>query len=159
MDINDCIGYKNSLPWRIKEDLKYFRKVTLNSAVIMGRKTYNSIGKALDNRLNIVLSRNGLQAGDVYTAKDFNHALHIASMHGYDEVFVIGGVQIYELALPLASHIYLTRIMRTHPCDAWFPNVNWNEWFLIYEEEQSITLTTQRSPLIIKFQIFEKGSL
>ena len=100
------------MPWRLPTDLKTFRRLTMGKPVIMGRKTFQSIGKALDGRRNIVVSRDaGFAATDVSVARSLDDAIALArSWCGADEIMVIGGAEIYRQALPLADRVYLTRV-------------------------------------------------
>lgn len=126
---NGVIGREGGLPWRIPEDLKFFKATTLGKPVIMGRKTYQSIGKPLPGRLNIVLTRDrAWHAAGVTVAHDLETALRIAQDTGADEAMIIGGADIYEMALPLAHRIYLTRIAREFDGDAQFPFLDPAEW-------------------------------
>ncbi len=126
---NGVIGREGGLPWRIPEDLKFFKATTLGKPVIMGRKTYDSIGKPLPGRLNIVLTRDAAwQADGVRAAHDLDTALRIAQETGADEAMIIGGADIYEMALPHAHRIYLTRIHREFDGDALFPFFDPAQW-------------------------------
>lgn len=125
---NGVIGSDNALPWRLPEDLKRFKALTLGHPVIMGRKTYESIGRPLPGRRNIVISRNTAYMADgCETASSLEAA--IAACNGTtDEVFVIGGAQIYAEALPLAQRLYLTEICRAFQGDARFPAIRRGGW-------------------------------
>ncbi len=130
---NGCIGINNQLPWYLPEDLKYFRRLTTGGVVIMGRKTYESIGKPLPNRTNIVISRKaGYHPEGIKVASSLEDALDLAAqvseINGIDDVFVIGGAQIYALALPLANRLYLTEVQKTVEGDAFFPPINSVQW-------------------------------
>ena len=109
---NRVIGRENRLPWRLPEDLQRFKRLTMGHPVLMGRKTAESIGKPLPGRLNLVVSRSGL---------GFEQALSKARETGTDELFVIGGGEIYRLALPLADRLYLTLVDSEADGDAFFP--------------------------------------
>ncbi len=127
---NGVIGRQGQMPWRIPSDLKTFRSLTLGKPVIMGRKTYQSIGKALDGRLNIVVSRDAaFAANDASVVADFPAALALATSDAgtTGEVMVIGGAEIYRLAMPLTSRIYLTRVHAQPDGDAYFhlPATGW----------------------------------
>jgi dihydrofolate reductase len=108
---NGVIGRDGDLPWRMSDDLKWFREATMGKPVIMGRKTYDSIGKPLPGRMNIVLtrSRSGEQDG-VRFARDLPAAIALAAEHGASEACVIGGGGVYRAAMPLADRLYVTRI-------------------------------------------------
>ncbi len=135
---NGVIGREGGLPWRIPEDLKFFKATTLGKPVIMGRKTYESIGKPLPGRLNIVLTRDRVwHAPGVTVAHDLDAALRIAQDSGSDEAMIIGGADIYEMALPVANRIYLTRIQREFEGDALFPFFDPSEWTEIARTEKT----------------------
>ncbi|MBL4780720.1 MAG: dihydrofolate reductase [Porticoccaceae bacterium] len=130
---NCVIGSNNQLPWRISADLKYFKRVTLGKPIIMGRLTYESIGKPLPGRRNIVMTRDSTwRAEGVTRAGDLNEALTIAGKIAddadLDEVMVIGGATIYREALPRADRLYLTRVHTRVEGDAFFPELDLSEW-------------------------------
>ena len=126
MSENRVIGVENRLPWHIPEDLKRFRKITTGHPIIMGRKTYESIGKPLPNRTNIVITRNrDYREEGVVTCFSLKEAIEWASRApGSDEVFVIGGGEIFKEALPIADRIYLTEVNWPFDGDAFFPEFN-----------------------------------
>lgn len=135
---NGVIGREGGLPWRIPEDLKFFKATTLGKPVIMGRKTFQSIGKPLPGRLNIVLTRDrGWHAPGVTATHDLDAALRAARDSGADEAMIIGGADIYEMALPGAHRIYLTRIAREFDGDALFPAFDPAEWREIARQEKT----------------------
>ena len=121
------IGKNGKIPWTLKEDLKHFRNKTEGCSVVMGRKTYESIGRPLPNRLNIVMTRNPKKLEGVKEVGNTKEALKIASSYS-DEVFIIGGEKIYEEFLPLATKMYLTKIDIKVNGDAFFPSWNIGEW-------------------------------
>lgn len=123
---NRVIGKNNALPWRLSPDLKRFRRITMGHPIIMGRKTYESIGRPLDGRKNIVISRNPeFRPEGVSLAGGIDEALASAND---DEIMIIGGADIYEQTLPRAGRIYLTLIHESFDGDAYFPEINSNEW-------------------------------
>ena len=128
VSLNNVIGVNNRLPWHIPEDLKRFRALTLGHAVIMGRKTYESLPKALDGRLNVVLSRqaNYAVASGVRVVQSLDEAL--AGLAEESEVFVIGGATLYRLALPYAQKLYLTRVGLMIEGDTYFPCLEIEQW-------------------------------
>jgi dihydrofolate reductase len=127
MDRNRVIGAGRRLPWHIPEDLKRFRRLTLGHHVVMGRKTWESIGRPLPGRTNIVLTRQpGFRAEGAHVVSCLDDALRLAA--GDMEVFVIGGAQIYALALPCADRAYVTEIDAAFSGDVWFPLLPVNEW-------------------------------
>jgi dihydrofolate reductase len=130
---NGVIGRGGGLPWRIPSDLKTFRRLTLGKPIIMGRKTYQSIGKPLDQRDNIVVTRDpAFRAAGVIVAGSLDEALAnaraLSAAKGIDEIIVIGGAELYRKALPLADRIYLTRVHAEPEGDALFPSLSEGEW-------------------------------
>lgn len=130
---NGVIGRGGVLPWRLSTDLKLFRRLTMGKPLIMGRKTFASIGKPLDGRDNIVLTRDaGWSAEGVHVAADLDAALvlaeRLAQARGVEEVMVIGGAEIYRAALPRAQRIYLTRVHATVEGDTTLPGLPAAEW-------------------------------
>ena len=133
LDRNRVIGKNNSLPWHLPGDLKRFKKLTEGKAVIMGRKTYESIGRPLPNRLNIVLTQNkDLIAPGITVAHSKEEALEKAA--GYEEVFIIGGEGVFKEFMPLAQKMYLTFIDHSFVGDVYFPDFNPQEWREIKKE-------------------------
>lgn len=125
------IGRDNAVPWRAPEDLKFFKRITTGRPVIMGRKTYESIGRPLPNRLNIVVSRDpAYRAEGVATVTSLEAALARAASAGMgDEAMVIGGQQIFEAVLPRADRVYLTEIdVEVEGGDTFFPELSPREW-------------------------------
>ena len=130
---NGIIGRAGGLPWRLSSDLKLFRRLTMGKPVIMGRKTWDSIGRPLDGRLNIVVTRGAAIAQDgVVTARSLEEALKVARTRaendGADEIAVIGGGEIYRQALPLADRIYLTEVDLEADGDTTFPPLDPAVW-------------------------------
>lgn len=129
---NGVIGNKGEMPWHIPEDLKHFKELTLNHSIIMGRKTYESIGKPLPKRDNIVLSRNSFEDNKIKIAHSIDEVLHYLNkrekLHiDYKKAYVIGGQEIYEQFLPLVNFIELTKIHRFYNGDSFF-RFNKDEW-------------------------------
>ncbi len=128
---NHVIGKDNAMPWHISEDFKHFKQVTMGKPCIMGRKTFESIlaslGKPLPGRVNIIVSRKNFQHSGALTCKDLDEALDQAKKTHAEEVCIIGGAQIYALALPRANRIYLTRVHQSPEGDAFFPALG-TEW-------------------------------
>lgn len=136
---NRVIGMDNRLPWRLPADLKRFKELTMGHPIIMGRKTFESIGKPLPGRSNIVVSRGpapeDAQDRGIFWVGSLEKAFLIAqNFEGADEVFVIGGANVYAQALPIASKIYLTVIDQEIPGDALFPKFEQQTDFALSEE-------------------------
>jgi dihydrofolate reductase len=124
---NRVIGANNTLPWRLPEDLKRFKALTMGHPIIMGRKTHQSIGRALPGRLNIVVTRNADFAAAGCTVVD-SPAAAIAACKGVDEAFVIGGAELYRAWMDTADRMYLTEIDQDFAGDAWFPEFDRARW-------------------------------
>lgn len=134
MGKNRIIGKNNSLPWKLTEDMKRFKELTAGKPVIMGRKTFESIGRHLPNRLNIVVTHDrNYKAEGCIVANSAEEALKAAE--GNEEIMVIGGAQIYKEFLPIANKMYLTLINENFEGDAYFPDYNKNEWKEVRREE------------------------
>jgi dihydrofolate reductase len=137
---NRCIGINNTLPWHLPQDLRHFKTTTLNKPVIMRRKTFESIGRPLPQRTNIMVTRNlqrvyeGVQTAATVPAA-IQLALECAVQTGANEIIVIGGEQIYREALPQVSRIYLTRVHASIEGDAYFPEFNEAEWQQVGAEQ------------------------
>lgn len=130
---NGVIGDKNTLLWNLKEDMRRFRTITTGHPVIMGRKTFDSIGRPLPKRTNVVITR-----GDTtYEGCEMAHSLEeaISMFPKEEEVFIIGGAQIYEQALPLADKLYLTIVHRNYEGDTSFPKFDLAEWRELSRED------------------------
>lgn len=128
---NGVIGKNNTLPWHLPDDLKYFKNLTWGLPILMGRKTFDSIGKPLPGRKSIVITRDkewhheGVEA--VHSIKE---AVQKGEGFGAKEIFVIGGAQIFNETLPIANRIYLTRIHQRFDGDVFFPEISESEWAL-----------------------------
>ena len=127
---DNIIGYQGQIPWYLPEDLKRFKRLTVGKPIIMGHKTFESLGKPLPDRLNIVMSHDPTRvqshAENVRIAISKNQALRLAG--GAKEVMIIGGAEIYKLFLPLATHMYLTYVTIKVPGDTFFPQWKSSEW-------------------------------
>jgi dihydrofolate reductase len=133
MSENRVIGKENGLPWHLPADLKHFKAMTLGKPVIMGRKTFESIGRALPGRENIVVTRrSGYQADGITVVNDPDEALEVgrkaASGAGVGEVMVIGGAEIYRLMMGRAQRLYITEIHGSFDGDARFPDFDPKDW-------------------------------
>ena len=129
---NGVIGDKNTLLWHISEDLRNFKRVTSGHPVVMGRKTYDSLGRPLPNRTNVVITRQNIEIDGCEVVHSLEEAL--SKFSAEEEVFVIGGAQIYAEALPIADRFYLTRVHHAYEGDTSFPAWNENEWSLVESE-------------------------
>ena len=149
---NNVIGAQGELPWRLSDDLRHFKKVTMGKPIIMGRKTWESIGRALPGRQNIVVTRqSGYKAKGCDVVTSMRDAVSLAG--DADEVMVIGGSQIYGLALPMAQRLYLTRVHAEVDGDAYFPTVDESVWQLVSDESHS---ADDRNEFDFSFRVYER---
>lgn len=129
MDEEGGIGYRGGLPWRLSADLRRFKKLTMGHHILMGRKTYESIGKPLPGRVTVIITRNPLYlAPGCLIASSLEQALEIAERQGDVEAFVIGGGEIFKEAIGKADRIYLTRIHTVTGADTFFPDFSVEDW-------------------------------
>lgn len=135
MASNRVIGLNNQMPWHLSADLKKFKSITMGKPIVMGRKTFESIGRPLPGRTNIIISRNAdyRQEGCV-VANDLDSALTSACQLA-DEIFVIGGSALYDSLLPRAKRLYLTQINAAFEGDTFFPEINQDEWQELNRED------------------------
>lgn len=153
---NRAIGIENRLPWHLPEDLKRFRTITSGHPVIMGRKTFESIGRPLPNRANIVVTRQSrYQPEGVQVARSLDDALARAKAapNSSDEVFVIGGAEIYRLALPRADRLYITSVETDLAGDAFFPEWSSEDFHEISRERHG---ADERHAFAYQFLVLER---
>lgn len=150
---NGVIGLRNGLPWKLPADLKFFKQTTSGHTLIMGRKTWESLGGGpLPNRRHLVITRQaGYGAPGIETAPSIEAALKMTA--GESEVFVVGGAEIYKLALPLADRLYWTRIDVQPEGDAWFPEVDWSQWRLV---EKHPGRRDEQNPYFHSFECYQR---
>ena len=130
---NRVIGRDNRLPWHLPADLRFFKQTTMGKPLLMGRRTWESIGRPLPGRRMIVLSRDlDYQAPGCTVARSLDEALDVAG--AVPELMVIGGAALYQQTLPGAERLYLTRVEADLPGDVWFPDWNERDWRLVWEE-------------------------
>lgn len=136
---NNVIGMDGDMPWKLSTDLKRFKRDTMGKPIIMGRKTFESIGRALPGRLNIVISRSDFVADDIVHANSIEAALFLAEgwakENGAEEICVIGGGQIYAATLPMASKLYVTHVMAEPEGDTVYPAIQDAQWRPVEREE------------------------
>ena len=132
---NGVIGVDNQLPWRLKPDLARFKQLTMGHHLIMGRKTYESIGRPLPGRITVVLTRSaGIDVPNVLVARSLDDAFAQAAARGDDEPFVCGGADVYAQALAECDRCYLTVVERQYTGDAIFPGLDSDKWELVASE-------------------------
>lgn len=157
MGRNRVIGLRNALPWRLPADMAHFRAVTTGHPVIMGRKTFESLGRPLPNRTNIVVTRDPeFAAPGCLVAQSVDAALETAVAHtdpAHPEIFVIGGENLYRQLLPYASRLYPTLVDAEVEGDAWFPEFDWNDWRELERHEHP---ADSRNPFACTFLVLER---
>ena len=156
---NGVIGKNNAMPWHIPNDLKYFKTTTMGKPILMGRKTFDSLGRPLPGRPNLVISRNPDFAADgveVFSTLDL--AIHrgkeLAVANGADEIMLIGGSQLFSEGLPLASRLYLTEIHSVPDGDVYFPPFDRSQWL----EISRISIAANEGVPAHDFVVFERKS-
>lgn len=129
---NNVIGKDNQMPWHLPADLAWFRQNTIGKPVIMGRKTYESIGRPLPKRINIVLSRQPFEQEGVIWKNSLESAVDFVKES--EEILLIGGGELFKQYLPQADKLYLTQIQAEIEGDTFFPELNWDEWHIEFDQ-------------------------
>lgn len=151
---NNVIGKDNDIPWYLPADLKYFKKQTLGHHILMGRKCFESIGKPLPKRTNIVLTRNPyFIASNCLVVHTIEEAIDIASANDEEELFIIGGGQVYEMTMHLWDRIYMTDVDLYVEGDVYFPTIDLREWEL---KSQQDCLPDEKNEYPYSFKIYER---
>ena len=151
---NNVIGKDNQLPWHLPNDLKYFKNLTWGMPILMGRKTFDSIGNPLPGRKSIVITRNAdWQHDGVQVVHSIEEAIQKAESFGVKEIFVIGGAEIFKTSLPEAKRIYLTRIHHHFEGDVFFPEVSPDEWNLVSDR---FCAADEKNPYSHTYQVWER---
>lgn len=133
-DESNGIGKNNQLLCHLPADLKYFKNLTTHHAILMGRKTFESIGKPLPNRTNIIISRSELNIEGTYCFKSIDEGISFAKSQNETELFIIGGDSIYQQSMDMLDTVYLTRIHHSFEADAFFPALQEDYWHLYQDE-------------------------
>lgn len=155
-DENNVIGKDNQLPWHLPNDLKYFKNLTWALPIVMGRKTYESIGKPLPGRQSIVITRNtDWQKEGVSVVHSFEEAIELAKSFDVKEIFVIGGAEVFKSAFNKADRVYLTRIHHRFDGDVYFPEVSTEKWNLT---SQKFCHADEKNAWSHTFQVWERRS-
>lgn len=152
MDNNRLIGKENDLPWRLPADLQYFKQTTMGHTIVMGRKTFESIGKPLPNRRNVILTGN----------KDYHHegvkVIHsvddLMSLEEESELFVIGGATVYEQTMNVATRLYVTHIEEAFEGDTYFPEINSSVWKEVSKKQG---IKDEKNPYVYYFTVYERS--
>ena len=150
---NNVIGKKNSLPWHLPADLKHFKEMTTGKPVIMGKNTYDSIGRPLPNRVNIILTSDiNFKIEGAITVHSIEEALQAAG--DVSEVMIMGGASIYKQFLPLADRLYITRVYNDFEGDIYFPEFDLKEW---KETERVDHKADDKNPYNYSFFVYERS--
>ncbi|TDB50315.1 MULTISPECIES: dihydrofolate reductase [Bacillaceae] len=152
MDNNRLIGKENDLPWRLPADLQYFKQTTTGHTIVMGRKTFESIGKPLPNRRNVILTGN----------KDYHHegvkVIHsvddLISLEEESELFVIGGATVYEQTMNVATRLYVTHIEEAFEGDTYFPEIDSSVWKEVSKKQG---VKDEKNPYVYYFTVYERS--
>lgn len=151
---NNSIGKNNQLLWHLPNDMRFFKNTTWAMPVIMGRKTFDSMGKPLTGRLNLVITRNdNWHQEGVTVARSLEEAINKAATADYKEVFIIGGGEIYRESLPMADRIFMTRVDAAIEGDAFFPEIDESVWKMTSEQ---IFVPDEKHAYGHRFQLWER---
>jgi dihydrofolate reductase len=149
---NGVIGRDNTLPWKLPADLQYFKKITMGHPIIMGRKNHEDIGRPLPGRQNIILTRDSTyQANGCTVVNSVEQAVHAAEQ---EEIFIIGGAEIYRLFLPVADRLYITQIHQEVEGNVYFPKFDLKDWRLVSSEEH---LADESNPMDYSFIVYDRS--
>ena len=151
---NKVIGKDNRLPWCLPTDMRYFKNITWAMPVIMGRKSFESLGKPLQGRKNIVITRRtGWQPDGIEIVHSIDQAIIVASELDVKEIFVIGGAEIFRAAMPSAGRIYLTLVHGNIEGDTFFPEIKQEEWKLVSNRDCE---PDEKNAYALSFQVWER---
>jgi dihydrofolate reductase len=151
---NNAIGKDGKLPWHLPNDMKHFKNITWGMPIVMGRKTFESLGKALPGRKNIVITRqSGWKAEGVIAVKNIEDALFVVKESDAKEAMVIGGGEIYKTIFPKARRIYMTRVHAEPEADTFFPSLKHEEWHLMSQQDHE---ADEKNAYNYSFQTWER---
>ena len=149
-DAQGGIGKDNQLLWHLPNDLKHFKTITSGFPILMGRKTFESIGRVLPNRLNLILSRQNISIDGATVVSSLEHAIQVAQS---EQIFVIGGGEIYQALLPYCSAIECTKVHATFQADTFFPVISVDDWLLTSSEDHK---KDERHAFDFSFERYER---
>lgn len=153
---NGVIGRNGQLPWRLSDDLQRFKRLTMGHTIIMGRRTWESIGRPLPGRRTVVVTRNPalqVDAVGVETATSIDAAIQLAKDAGDDEAFIVGGAELYRQSLPRADRLHLTRVHAQVDGDTRLPDVRWNDWRLVESKPHP---ADEKNDYACDFEIYDR---
>jgi dihydrofolate reductase len=154
---NGIIGRGGALPWRLSDDLRRFKQLTMGHTIVMGRRTWESIGRALPGRRTVVVSRSPdfrTSVDGVETATSLDQALGIAETAGDNEAFIVGGAELYRESLGRANRLHLTRVQAAVEGDTSFPDIDWNTWQLVESEEHD---ASEKNEYAYRFETYDRS--
>ncbi|MEE4259302.1 MAG: dihydrofolate reductase [Bacteroidales bacterium] len=154
VSLNNVIGKDNGLPWHMPTDMAYFKNTSWGHHIVTGRRNYEAEGKALPGRVNIVLTRNpDFQIGDGFVVHQLDEAIEIARKAGEDELFIVGGAEIYKLAMLVTDRIYLTRIYTQIAGDTFYPELDMHVWKQVSIDRRK---ADEKNPYDYDFIVYER---
>ena len=154
MDQNRVIGFNNDMPWHLPNDLQHFKNITTGHTIVMGRKTFDSIGRVLPNRKHIVLTRSEQSfPEEVEVVRNTDEILQYAKDHEAEEIFIIGGGELFKQMMPYVDKMYITLIEESFEGDVFFPEFDESEWELIEKEKGE---KDERNPYNYYFLTYER---
>ena len=154
MDQNRVIGSNNDMPWHLPNDLQHFKNITTGHTIVMGRKTFDSIGRVLPNRKHIVLTRSEQSfPEEVEVVRNTDEILQYAKDHEAEEIFIIGGGELFKQMMPYVDKMYITLIEESFEGDVFFPEFDESEWELIEKEKGE---KDERNPYNYYFLTYER---
>lgn len=154
MDQNRVIGFNNDMPWHLPNDLRHFKNITTGHTIVMGRKTFDSIGRVLPNRKHIVLTRSEQSfPEEVEVVRNTDEILQYAKDHEAEEIFIIGGGELFKQMMPYVDKMYITLIEESFEGDVFFPEFDESEWELIEKEKGE---KDERNPYNYYFLTYER---
>jgi dihydrofolate reductase len=153
---NGVIGRAGQLPWKLSADLQRFKRLTMGHTIIMGRRTWESIGRPLPGRRTVVVSRQPnyrIDQAAVEVVSNLEQAVKAAEAASDDEAFIVGGAELYRAGLPVANRLYYTRVATVTEGDTFFPEVDWSQWKLI---ESSLHGADEKNEFASTFEVYER---
>jgi dihydrofolate reductase len=154
MNKDRIIGYENQIPWHLSADLKYFKKITMNHHILMGRKCFESIGNPLPGRTNIIVTHNPyFIVSNCIIVHSLDEGILWSKKNNENEIFIIGGGEIYKQSVHLWNKLYVTLVDIDCKGDTYFPDMNWNEWKVLSKEDHS---ADEKNEMNYSFVVYEK---
>jgi len=153
MDKNQLIGNQGDMPWRLPADLQHFKKITMGSPIIMGRKTFESLARPLPGRTNVILTKNRNYSAEGCLIVHSEAEILKKFLNKEKEAFIIGGAEIYHLFLPYSNMLYLTMIDHEFSGDTYFPDINWENWLKLSEEKGT---TDSNNPYSYSYHVYQR---